>query len=115
MNRRPKVIDMPQNRPISATIPHNLGQEEARRRIAEGFSSLQRNSSAGPGSLLAIQERWERNRLYFEAVGLGQKISGRLDVLPMSVQIEIDMPDMLALVAERILSVLKIGTQKLLE
>ena len=101
-------------RPISVSIPHQLGTNEARRRIQEGFSSIQGNKRS-LGGLFSVQERWEGDRLNFDAGGLGQKLCGRLHVLPDSVQIEIDVPKMLAAIAERILATLKTGTKKLLE
>jgi hypothetical protein len=102
-------------RPITVSVPHKLGKSEARRRIEEGFSSIQRNQSAGLGGLLSVHERWEGDRLYFDAGGLGQKVSGRLDVLTDSVELQIEVPEMLALIADRILATLRTGTQKLLE
>ena len=102
-------------RPISVTIPHRLGKDEARRRIQEGFSSIQHNMTAGWGAMISVEERWEDDRLHFGAGGLGQKVSGQLDVLAASVQIEIEVPDLLTAVANRILATLKTGTQKLLD
>ena len=75
-------------RSITATIPHKLGKDEARRRIAEGFGSIRQQTAAGFGALLAVRERWEGDCLHFEAGGLGQRMSGRLDVLPDSIEIE---------------------------
>jgi hypothetical protein len=69
----------------------------------------------GVGSLLAMEERWEGDRLNIEARGLGQKVSGHLHVLADSVQIRIEAPDFLAMLANRVLAALKAGTQKLLE
>jgi hypothetical protein len=100
---------------IQVSIPHTLGQSEARRRIAEGFGSIQGNKTAGLGSLLSIQDRWEADRLHFDIGGLGQTVRGRLDVLPKSVEIEIEVPALLGMLADRICAVLRTGTQKLLE
>jgi hypothetical protein len=101
-------------RPISVTIPHRLGASEARRRIQEGFSEIQRRAMSGWGALLTVDERWEGDRLHFGASGLGQKINGQLDVQAESVQILIQVPELLATVADRILATFKAGTQKLL-
>jgi hypothetical protein len=65
--------------------------------------------------MLAFQDRWEGNRLHIEAGGLGQKMTGRLDVLADSVHIELDLPEILAALAERISASLKTEGQKLLE
>jgi hypothetical protein len=65
--------------------------------------------------MLAFQERWEGDRLHFDASGLGQKMSGRLDVRPDSVQIELDLPEFLAALAERITGKLQQEGRELLE
>jgi hypothetical protein len=100
--------------PISITIPHQLGKEEARRRIAEGFGKLRTQMTGGLLDLVSFQERWEGDRLHFEGGGLGQKITGRIDVLADSVQIQLDLPPLLAALADRITGKLKNEGQKLL-
>jgi len=102
-------------RPTTVTVPHNLGKIEARRRLVEGFGAIQSNMRLGLGSILAMQERWEGDTLHIEASGLRQKVSGQLEVLADSVQIHIETPDVLAMIASRLLAALKAGTQKLLE
>lgn len=100
--------------PISVTIPHQLGKEEARRRIAEGFGKLRTQMTGGLLGLVSFQEHWEGDRLHFEGGGLGQKITGRIDVLADSVQIQLDLPPLLAALADRITGKLKTEGQKLL-
>src|SRR5262245_59316505 len=102
------------SRPIFVNIPHTLGKDEARRRIDEGFSRISQQMAGGVGGMVAFQQHWQNDRLNFEANSLGQKISGRLDVLPDAVQLELDLPEFLALIAERIKSRLTSETQKLL-
>lgn len=102
-------------RPITATIPHKLGKEEAHRRIAEGFSNLEQQLTGGMLGMFSLQKRWEGDRLHFEGGGLGQRVSGRLDVLADSVQIQVDLPALLAALADRITGKLKNAAQLLLE
>jgi hypothetical protein len=102
-------------RPVTVNIPHSLGKEEARRRIADGFGRLQQQMTSGIGAMVSMQERWEGDRLHFEGSGLGQKISGRLDVRDDSVQIQLDLPEILAAIADRISGKLQKEGQKLLE
>jgi hypothetical protein len=98
-------------RTISVTIPHALGKEEAHRRIAESFSSIQRRALVG---VLSFRDHWDGDRLHFEGGALGQTIRGRLEVLADSVQIQVDVPELLATIADRIAGKLKQETQKLL-
>jgi hypothetical protein len=95
-----------------------LGKDEARRRIEEGFGRMRQQMTTGMGamgSMLSFQERWEGDRLNFEGGGLGQKLTGRLDVRPESIEIQIDLPEILAAIAEKITGRLKSEGQKLLE
>jgi hypothetical protein len=102
-------------RPVTVNIPHSLGKEEARRRIEAGFGGMRQQMMGGMGAMLAFQERWEGDRLHFEASGLGQKMTGRLDVMADSVQVQLDLPEILAALAEKISGRLKQEGQKLLE
>jgi putative polyhydroxyalkanoate system protein len=102
-------------RPVTVNIPHTLGKDEARRRIEDGFTNMQRQMTGGMVGMVSFQQHWEGDRLNFEGSGLGQKISGRLDVLAESVQIQVDLPEMLAAIADRITGKLRTETQKLLE
>jgi hypothetical protein len=102
-------------RPVSVTIPHNLGKDEARRRIEEGFGRMRQQMTGGMGAMLSFQDRWEGDRLHFEGGGLGQKMTGRLDIRDDAVDIEIDLPEILAAIADKITGRLKTEGQKLLE
>jgi len=102
-------------KPIVVTIPHVLTQIEARRRIAEGFENIRRNKTGSLGMLLSVQDRWDGDRLHFDVGGLGQQVSGQLDVLPNSVEIEVEVPGMLGVIADRLLTALRTQTQKFLE
>ena len=106
-------------RPVTVTIPHTLGKAEARRRIEEGFGKLRQQMLGGVagmlGRMITIQDRWEGDQLHFEGGGLGQKITGRLDVRENAVEIQLDLPEMLAALADKIKTSLKTEGQKLLE
>lgn len=103
------------SRPVTVNIPHALGKDEAKRRIEQGFGRLQQQLGGGFAGMVKFTERWEGDRLHFEGGGLGQKITGRLDVLADSVRVELDLPEMLAAIADRIAGALKKEGQKLLE
>jgi Putative polyhydroxyalkanoic acid system protein (PHA_gran_rgn) len=102
-------------KPVSVSIPHSLGKDEARRRLQEGFVRIRQQLSGGLVEMVSFNDRLEGDRLHFEGGAIGQRISGRLDVLADSVQIQLDLPDLLALIAERITGRLKKETQVLLE
>ena len=102
-------------RPVSVSIPHALGKDEARRRIEQGFGRLRQQMTSGIGAMMSFQERWEGDRLHFEGGGLGQKMTGRLDIRDDAVDIQLDLPEILAAIAEKIAGRLKTEGQKLLE
>lgn len=102
-------------RPVTVTIPHGLGKDEARRRIEAGFGQMRQQMTSGLGAMLVFHERWEGDRLHFEGGGLGPKLTGRLDVRADAVEIQVDLPEILAAIAERIAGRLKSEGQKLLE
>ena len=102
-------------RPVRVNLPHSLGKDEARQRIEQGFGRMKQQMTGGLSSMLAFQERWEGDRLHFEASSLGQKLTGRLDVRADAVDIEVDLPELLAAIADRIRSTLTKEGQKLLE
>ncbi len=86
-------------KPVVVNIPHDLGRDEARRRLETGFGRI-RDQIGSFG--LSFQERWEGDRLHFDGGRFGQKIAGRIDVLQDSVRIEVDLPWVLAGIAEKL-------------
>ena len=47
--------------PITISISHELGAEEAKRRIANGFGRMVQQLPGG--ALMQMQERWEGDRI----------------------------------------------------
>ncbi|MDB6155962.1 MAG: hypothetical protein JWL90_4415 [Chthoniobacteraceae bacterium] len=84
------------SKPLVVNIPHDLGRIEARKRLQDGFGRIQEQIG---GKGLAFEERWEGDRLYFNAGALGQKVSGQVDVEERNVRIEIELPWLLAAIA----------------
>jgi len=87
-------------RPIVVDIPHQLGRAEARRRLEAGFGDLQ--SKLLGGGALKCAQNWSGDRMTFSAEGLGQKMGGRIEVMDASVRMEIDLPDWLAAIADKV-------------
>jgi hypothetical protein len=101
------------SQPVSVNIPHALGSAEARRRLEQGFDNVERQMTGGLG-LISFEKRWEGNRMHLQGRLMGQTITGRLEVLEQAVEMQIDLPDLLAAIANRIAGNLKTETQKLL-
>jgi hypothetical protein len=96
--------------PITISIPHQLGRAEARRRIETGFESIIRQLPGGGTS----NQRWDGDQLTFSVAGMGQTISGVVDVLDASVTMTIELPGVLGLIAGGLKSRLEKAGQLLL-
>ena len=99
-------------RPVVVEITHRLGKQEARWRIASGFERIR--SQIGVASM-AVDERWENDRLHFGARAMGQSLTGRLDVADDKVRIEVDLPAGLAFLANGVRGRLERAGSMLLE
>jgi hypothetical protein len=97
--------------PIAIDIPHKLGLEGARTRIAGGVGKLAEMIPGGG----TVEQRWEGDTLHFSVSAMGQKVGCRLDVLDAKVHAEVDLPPMLALFAGKIRDKLAGGAAKLLK
>lgn len=101
-------------RVVTVTLNHDLGKEEARRRLEDGFGKLQ-NSIAG-GMMFKFAEEWTGpDQLKFTARGLGQTIEGVIDIFPQHMRIEASLPGILAALAESIVGKMEKDGRLLLE
>src|SRR5690349_21242712 len=91
--------------PITIDIPHKLGRAQARDRIEKSAGQL---AGIVPGGALKARH-WEGDTLVFTIEGLGQRVATKIDVFDDRVHAVVDLPPMLALLADRIRSKL-LGT-----
>ena len=82
--------------PLVVSIPHNLGREEAMRRLKTGLS---RAATSVP-MLSVDEERWEDNRMIFRVRAMGQAAAGHVDVADDHVRVEVVLPWLLQRFAE---------------
>jgi len=85
--------------PITINVPHQLGRVEARRRIEAGFAKL---VDLLPGKVGACDERWDGDQLTFSPAALGQTVSGVITVLDTVVTMEIELPGVLGVLANKL-------------
>src|SRR5271155_1576821 len=74
---------------INLSVPHQLGQDEAKNRIA-GLLADSRSRFAGQVSNVA--ESWNGYADAFSFQALGFSVTGKLDVQPAQVLIELSLP-----------------------
>lgn len=87
------------SKPLVVSIPHNLGKEEALRRLKAGLGS----AAANFGHLYRVEEEiWTADQLQFRISVRGQKASGSIVVAEDHVRLEILLPWLLAKLVERL-------------
>jgi putative polyhydroxyalkanoate system protein len=85
-------------KPLVVSIPHNLGKAEARRRLHTGVSQLKAQVGDKFGT---VEETWAEDRMSFKVAAMGQTVEGHLDVAEDSVRVEVQLPWILAMMAEK--------------
>jgi hypothetical protein len=86
-------------KPLVMTISHELGKEEAKRRLQNGVGQMR--AQLAPLTS-ALDHHWVEDRLTFQMVALGQRIAGQIDVLEEAVRIELQLPGVLGWLGEKI-------------
>jgi hypothetical protein len=99
------------NQPLVIHIPHQLGAEEAVRRLKRGLSQ----ASAIAPVLTITEETWSENRVIFGISAFGQAASGETHVSDKEVRVEITLPWLLQRFAEVVRNSVKTRTAILLE
>ena len=85
--------------PVTVTISHRLGRDEAKRRIDSGVGTIRQELAQFVKSL---DYSWEDYRLDFHATAMFQTITGRIEVYEEFVKVELGLPRLLHMVAKTI-------------
>jgi hypothetical protein len=97
-------ISTAMQRPIDVDLPHKLGRDEARRRLANNIHKLQDHI---PGGAAHVDSSWEGDRLNLNVHAMGQSVEAQIDVEETKVHCRIQLPGMLSLFAAPIEAMLK--------
>ena len=81
--------------PIDVDLPHNLGKDEARRRIANNIHKLQEHIPGGAH----VQSGWSGDQLNLDVAAMGQAVAATIDVHDKSVHLKVLLPGMLGMFA----------------
>ena len=101
------------DRPIEVDLPHKLGREEARRRIAGNVHKL---SDHIPGGAADVKSNWLGDQLNLDITAMGQTVAAQIDVEETKVRCRVMLPGLLALFAAPIEAALnRKGSDLLLE
>ena len=108
--RQPTLSSMQQ--PIKVDLPHKLGRDEARRRIANNIHKLKDHI---PGGAAHVDSTWNGDDLDLTVHAMGQAVETRIGVEETKVRVEVLLPGMLALFAGPIEAMLQKKGNVLLE
>ena len=86
------------SKPVVVNIPHELGRAEARRRIDEGVGRL----TSQIGAVGELQKTWEGDTLAFSLQAIGQTVTGTIAVLDHEVRLEVHLPGIFAMIANKV-------------
>jgi putative polyhydroxyalkanoic acid system protein len=98
--------------PLIVTISHCLGRDEAKRRIETGLGAIRGELAR---YVKEIDFAWDGYRLDFRVSAMLQAISGRVEVYDEFVKVELALPRLLHLFAQRIAGRIERGGADLLE
>lgn len=88
------------SKPLIVSIPHRLGKEEAVRRLKAGLGGVRANY----GHVLTLQQEvWSGDHLQFSISAMGQVAGGSIDVENDHVRLEVTLPWLLGVVAEKLI------------
>lgn len=93
-------------RPVTITISQDLGREATLARLRSGMDRVR--DRLGSVGMQLTEERWDGDTLHFGVAALGQTVNGRVSVEDAAVRVEVMLPWMLAVFAEK----LKLGVEK---
>jgi hypothetical protein len=100
------------SQPVVVSIPHRLGKEEAARRLKAGFEKMVTTI----GAMVTVgRQDWVDDHLDFSLTAMGQTASGTMDVTDDQVKLEILLPGMLGMLANKVKDMITQRGQILLE
>jgi putative polyhydroxyalkanoate system protein len=79
--------------PIEVDLPHQLGKDEARRRIANNLHKLQEHIPGGA----KVQSGWTGDQLNLDVAAMNQSVTATIDVMEEKVHLKVLLPPMLGM------------------
>jgi hypothetical protein len=73
----------------NVTLPHQLGKDEAKRRLSGLLPGLR---SEFAGMISDLQEHWEGDALHFAFKARGFAVTGAAEVRPAAVSVDYNLP-----------------------
>ena len=89
--------------PIEVDLPHSLGKDEARRRIANNIHKLEEHIPGGA----QVQSGWTGDQLNLDVAAMGEAVTATIDVEETKVHLRVLLPPMLGMFAGMIQAALQ--------
>src|SRR3954454_20719716 len=99
------------SQPIEVDLPHQLGKDEARRRIADNIHKLQEHIPGGA----KVQSGWTGDQLNLSVQALGDSVQATVEVEEAKVHVKMLLPGLLGMFARPIQAIMKSKGGALLE
>ena len=99
------------SQPIEVDLPHSLGREEARRRIAGNIHKLEEHIPGGA----KVESGWAGDQLNLRVQALGDSVQAQIDVEDSKVRVKVLLPGLLGMFAGPIQAALRKKGHVLLE
>jgi putative polyhydroxyalkanoate system protein len=99
------------SQPIDVDLPHNLGKDEARRRIANNVHKLQEHIPGGA----QVQSGWSGDQLNLNIAAMGEAVNATIEVMDTKVHLRVLLPGMLGMFSGMIQAALQKKGSVLLE
>lgn len=100
------------NKTLKVSIPHRLSRQEAQQRLRGGVADFQKQYA---GKFGQFNDQWAGDRMNFTLTAFGQSVTGRVDVTDSAVDLEVDLPWIFAMLADKIRGQVQQAGTKLLE
>ena len=100
------------SQPIQVDLPHKLGKEEARRRIAGNVHKLKDHI---PGGAAEVESSWSGDQLKLDVTAMGQRVATLIGVDDNVVHVRVLLPGILGMFARPIEAMLEKKGDLLLE
>lgn len=79
--------------PIDVDLPHSLGKDEARRRIANNLHKLTDHIPGGA----QVQSGWTGDQLNLNIAAMGEAVNATIHVMDTKVHVRVALPGMLGM------------------
>jgi putative polyhydroxyalkanoate system protein len=99
------------SQPIDVDLPHSLGKDEARRRIANNVHKLEEHIPGGA----RVQSVWAGDQLNLQVAAMGESVNATIDVQETKVHLKVHLPGMLGIFSGMVQAALQKKGSVLLE